>query len=141
MRYVLGSVEIEKGKVTDQMIQERMKPVAAPEPPRHDSHVSSLPAPAPQKEPQEPHPVPESRDERLEIHFLRDVQAHPDSGIAARYKRLGISVRQGQKIKAYLAADGLIDEQEIRIPTGRVLRIRLNEKGWQFLIDYLNFLN
>ena len=48
-------------------------------------------------------------------------------------RRPGISVRQGQKIKAYLAADGLIEEQEERTSTGKLLRIRLTEKGRHFL--------
>ena len=38
------------------------------------------------------------------------VQTYPGSGIAARYKRLGINVRQRQKVEAYLRADGLIEE-------------------------------
>ena len=57
----------------------------------------------------------------------------PDSGIAARYKRLGISVRQGQKIKAYLASAGLIEEEETRTATGKTLIIRLTEKGQSVL--------
>jgi hypothetical protein len=81
-----------------------------------------------------PHPGEhQEADNSLELCFLRDVQAYPDSGIAARYKRLGISVRQGQKIKAYLAAEGLIEEEKTRTVTGKLLRIRLTEKGRQLL--------
>jgi hypothetical protein len=80
--------------------------------------------------------TPETTDtqDSPEIRFLKDVQSHPDSGIAERYKRLGISVRQGQKIKAYLAADGLIEEQEERTSTGKLLRIQLTEEGRHALI-------
>ena len=38
--------------------------------------------------------------------FLNDVVAHPECGIAERYKRLGISVRQGQKLKFRLLEAG-----------------------------------
>lgn len=33
-----------------------------------------------------------------EIAFLKDIQEHPDNGLASRYERLGLSVRQGQKL-------------------------------------------
>jgi DNA-binding MarR family transcriptional regulator len=58
---------------------------------------------------------------------------HPDSGVAARYKRLGLSVRQGQKLKARLASAGLIGEQEEATKTGRIRRIRLTDKGRRLL--------
>jgi hypothetical protein len=80
-------------------------------------------------------PETEDTQDRPEIRFLKDVQDFPDSGIAGRYKRLGISVRQGQKIKAYLAADGLIEEQEERTSTGKLLRIVLTRQGQQFITD------
>ena len=127
--------EIEKGKVTDEMIQPRMKPIAAHERPGSTPPTQSQqPTAASQKEPATEQ-TPRGKDKSLETLFLKDVQAHPDSGVAARYRRWGISVRQGQKIKAYLAADGLIEEQEERTPTGKLLRIRLTEKGRQFLTD------
>ena len=37
--------------------------------------------------------------------------------------------RQGQKLKARLAQDGMIEEYEERVPTGRIRVIRLSEKG------------
>ena len=64
-----------------------------------------------------------------ELAFLADVREHPDSGIAARYKRLGISVRQGQKLKARLLDNHLIEDREIRTKTGRLRVIRLTEKA------------
>ena len=68
-----------------------------------------------------------------EIGFLTDVASYPESGVAARYKRLAISVRQGQKLKAYLAEDELIEEQETRTATGKLVRIRLTEKGRELI--------
>lgn len=61
--------------------------------------------------------------------FLRDVGAFPDSGIADRYIRLGLSVRQGQKLKDTLVRAGLIREQLETTSRGRVRVIRLTEQG------------
>ncbi|MCA9448276.1 MAG: hypothetical protein KC931_14245, partial [Candidatus Omnitrophica bacterium] len=65
-----------------------------------------------------PVPVPASPPEPLEaaldnlaLTFLKDISDHPDSGVANRYKRLGISVRQGQKLKARMVAEGLIEDR------------------------------
>lgn len=65
--------------------------------------------------------------------FLKDVQEHQDSGIAARYKRLGLSVRQGQKLKAKLLEKGQIEEYQEITPTGRLRTVRLTARGQEFL--------
>ena len=61
--------------------------------------------------------------------FLKDIQQYPDSGIASRYKRLDISVRQGQKLKAKILQQTLIEEHIKTTNTGRLKLIRLTEKG------------
>jgi len=65
----------------------------------------------------------------MERRFLEDVKNHPESGIAARYRRLGISVRQGNKLKARLMEKGLIEEDMLTTDTGRRKVIRLSEKA------------
>ena len=55
--------------------------------------------------------------------------AHPESGIAQRYKRLGISVRQGEKWKGRLVRGTWIAEAKETTRTGSIRRIRLTEKG------------
>ena len=70
-----------------------------------------------------------TKPDSLVVEFLRDVHDNPESGIAERYKRLGLSVRQGQKLKARLSQKGMIEEHEERTSTGRIRRIRLTEKG------------
>jgi len=67
--------------------------------------------------------------ENLEMAFLRDVQVCPDSGIAARYKRLGLSVRQGQKLKAAMLEKGLICQQMETNSNGRVRVTKLADKA------------
>lgn len=126
---------IEKGKITDEMIQKKTRPLL-------QTAAITQPATIPDKHEtpgiteslsQIPQEQPVTTEDSLETRFIKDVQEYPDSGIAARYKRLGISVRQGQKIKAYLAASSLIEEQETRTATGKLVRIRLTEKGREWL--------
>jgi len=61
--------------------------------------------------------------------FLEDIRDYPESGVARRYRRLGLSVRQGQKLKRKLLDDHLIEEREERTTTGRLRLIRLTEQG------------
>ena len=70
-----------------------------------------------------------SAADSLKLGFLADVANFPDSGVAERYKRLGLSVRQGQKLKDKLAGELLIQEQTQITHKGRVRVIRLTEKG------------
>ena len=65
----------------------------------------------------------------LVLAFLKDVAAHPESGIAERYKRLGVSVRQGQKVKFRLLEAHMIEDHEELTRTGRIRKIRLTDKG------------
>jgi hypothetical protein len=119
---------IEKGRVTDEQIREYMQDKVSqlgtedqvPEntaeeqlEPSGDGDGSSLGCP--------------------DIAFLQDVVDHPDGGVAARYKRLGLSGRQGQKLKTKLLEQGLIEEQLGTTQAGRLMTIRLSEQGRQRL--------
>ncbi|MCX7012072.1 MAG: DUF87 domain-containing protein [Candidatus Sumerlaeota bacterium] len=72
----------------------------------------------------------------LEIQFLDDIAHFPDSGIAKRYERLGLSVRQGQKLKERMAKEGLILDAKEITPTGAKRVVRLADKGQQALEDW-----
>jgi hypothetical protein len=63
------------------------------------------------------------------IQLLRDIQDYPDSGVAARYKRLGLSVRQGQKLKTKALELSLAHERPETTRTGRQTLTQLTEKG------------
>jgi len=108
---------IEKGKVTDSWIQERMQHIAPTivenYSPADDTAMDSV--------------LIRSADNQLG--FLKDVQEYPDSGIAARYKRLGLSVRQGQKLVAKLLDQGLIQHHQQTTKTGRLRGTRLTAKS------------
>jgi predicted transcriptional regulator len=72
----------------------------------------------------------------LALAFLRDVEAYPECGIAERYKRLGISVRQGQKLKFRLLEADLIEDHEELTHTGRIHKMRLTTKGRHFIATF-----
>lgn len=69
--------------------------------------------------------------------FLQDVALLPDSGVAARYRRLSVSCRQGEKIRHSLLDLGLIEEAEKLSPTGKTRIIRLTEKGKSWVQNHL----
>ena len=113
---------VEKGKITDNFVKGHMQdiaPVIAEEDFRlpTDTDVDST--------------MNKKADlaKNLELAFLRDVQDYPGSGIAARYKRLGLSVRQGQKLKGQALEKQLTEEGIESTGIGRINRIRLTEKG------------
>jgi hypothetical protein len=113
-----------KGRVTDAWIQERMQDIA---PAMIETHfdaerISSVAD------------VPEISD--TAVAFLKDVLEYPDSGVAARYKRLGLSVRQGQKLLAKLLEHGLIEQHPEITKTGRLNVIRLAAKGRALLSEW-----
>ena len=108
---------IEKGRVTDDHIREHMQDMA-PAIAETKLVAANLPFYSHLA-------IPNAQ----EIAFLSDIQRYPDSGVAARYKRLGLSVRQGQKLKAQLVKDGLIEEQNETTKVGRLTVIRITEKG------------
>lgn len=117
---------INKGKISDTFIKDHMQGIA-PSFPEEDFRI---PADLDAAKSKVSKPEPKTKSmENTKIAFLKDVQEYPDSGIAARYKRLGLSVRQGQKMKAKLLEDGLIEEHQETTKTGRLRVIRLTEKG------------
>lgn len=121
--------EIKKGLITDRALEIKMGASSHVDS-RHKPVVDSMSSHA---SPPVDHDGPALiADPRIPT-FLADVRDYPDSGIAARYKRLGISVRQGQKLKAGLLDRQFIEDCEIRTNTGRIRVVRLTEKGSGFL--------
>lgn len=112
---------VEKGKITDNYIMEHMQHIAPALPEQEIPSASTAVNPE----------VVESSDR--EIAFLRDIQKYPESGVAARYKRLGLSVRQGQKLISKLFETSLIKQHQETTKNGRLRVIRLTEKGKELL--------
>jgi hypothetical protein len=127
----LPEFQIEKGAVTDEEVREKMWPVLqarlkSAEMPSEWAELAGeeeledggeLQAPGGESEPD------------LEQLFLQDVREYPESGIGEGYHRLGISVRQGQRLKAELVGKGLIEEAEKKTKTGRLRVVRLTGEG------------
>lgn len=68
-----------------------------------------------------------------EMAFLKDVAVMPESGVVARYTRLGLSGRQGDKAKRGLIDHGLIEEIEKLTFRGRIKVIKLTDSGINLL--------
>jgi hypothetical protein len=117
---------IEKGRVTDEQIRQYMKGKISP----LGAEDQASDGAAAQKEGLPEDDAADSSS-HLESAFLQDVIDHPESGVAARYKRLGLSGRQGQKLKTKLIDQGLVQEQLETTHTGRRMIVRLTEKGQQ----------
>ena len=105
-------VPVKKGIVTDEMLADKMKPYISIEPANLYDDLS---------------------DNEKEL--LRDIALLPNSGVAARYHRCGLSGRQGDKIKHLLLEKGYIQEQEVISDKGKSKALRLSEKGKKVLAD------
>ncbi len=116
--------EIRKGTFDDNMVCEKMAGVI-----QNFAVEDSIKIPFPGSESETIAPAEPQRLDSREFYFLQDVRYFPNSGVAARYKRIKLSVRQGQKLKERLARQGLIQEHEERTEIGRIRFIRLTEKG------------
>jgi hypothetical protein len=66
---------------------------------------------------------------KSELALLKDIAVAPKSGIVARYTRLHLSGRQGDKVKRSLMDLGYIEETGSLIPGTRRKVLRLTEKG------------
>jgi hypothetical protein len=117
--------KIEKGKITDNYIKQHMHNIA----PAFEEEDFRLPTGNNSHQTKQTMDANAKPVEVAETAFLRDVLENPESGIAARYKRLDLSVRQGQKLKSKLLIKELIEENQETTRTGRLRVIRLTEKG------------
>jgi hypothetical protein len=113
----LPEFPVEKGLITDNCIKEHMQHIA---PVLTDEVLFT-----------EEFEVKTKIEEisEIEIALIKDIHDYPDSGIAARYKRLNLSVRQGQKLRARLINQGLIEEHLDTTNKGRLSIIHLTSKG------------
>jgi len=125
--------EIRKGVVSDEMVSERMPQVI-------DEQTFLVENADETPEPEQGYRIQQREDAPAlgptSTVFLSDVRDYPESGVAARYRRLGLSVRQGQKLKDKLLKQGLIQEHDEHTQTGRLKVVRLTEQGCQALSEH-----
>jgi hypothetical protein len=110
----IPEMPIRKGVVTDTMITDHMAGYISPD------------------EPWATPPIDVPADARA---FLADIKLMPQSGVAARYRRLGLSGRQGDRLKRALIEQGLIEEQLQSTETGRTNFLRLTVHGVHVLAE------
>jgi hypothetical protein len=120
---------IEKGKISDALIKQHMQNIAPAEPEEDFRLPNQVTVEVAKKL--------KSIDDSV-LAFLKDIQQYPDSGIAERYKRLEISVRQGQKLEANALKKDLIEEHVETTKTGRLKVIQLTQKGRAALSEFDN---
>jgi hypothetical protein len=118
---------IEKGRITDTYVKKHMQDIV----PAMAEEDFRLPA---SKDGDSTMSKKADSAKNLELAFLRDVKDYSDSGIAARYKRLSLSVRQGQKLKDQALQQSLIEETIEATKTGRLKVLQLTEKGKAMLV-------
>lgn len=68
-----------------------------------------------------------------ETALLRDIAAHPISGVTARYERLGWNPKTGNNIKDHIITKGLAGFEDVPTATGRVKILTLTKKGEELL--------
>ena len=66
-------------------------------------------------------------NERM-LAFMEDIALCPDGGVKERYKRLGLSVWQGNRIKEELIYNGWVEGQMIKVGQTRKLILRLTNE-------------
>ncbi|MFC1601666.1 hypothetical protein ACFL34_04890, partial [Candidatus Sumerlaeota bacterium] len=119
----IPKVELQKGRISDEFIAAAHRSVS------DTARLAALPKrPVLLIEAKPPRPDA-STFANWDTQLLADVKNFPESGIAQRYKRLGISVRQGQKLKSRLAEHGLIVESREKTASGAIRIIRLTAIG------------
>ena len=116
-------IDVKKGAVTDTELRRYL---------RRDKPRSARNA----LKPQAGGPV---RQVRLDDHilddqalgFLKDICAHPDDGVKARYRRLGMSGGRGNRIKEELIEDGWLQAEVIPVGRTRKTLLRLTPRAKQ----------
>jgi len=61
--------------------------------------------------------------------FIEDVLQHPDDGVKARYKRLGLSTGTANRLKDQLLAQGWLEDQTVDIGQTRKVILRLTKQS------------
>jgi len=61
--------------------------------------------------------------------FIEDVLQHPDDGVKARYKRLGLSTGTANRLKDQLLAQGWLEYQTVDIGQTRKVILRLTKQS------------
>jgi len=64
-----------------------------------------------------------------DFEFLKDVMDYQDDAVRLRYKRLGLSVDNGNRLKNQLVGTGILEEQEVKSGRTRKLLLRITREA------------
>jgi len=125
-------VEVKKGKVTDEDVKRKMQGLSdvAGEI-RTDLGESRDIRAIRAEDNMRDNQYLELREKERE--FLEDVMKYRTSGISERYKRLGLSVDEGNRIKNYLLSSNIIISSDVSTGRGRIKYLELSRKGKELL--------
>ena len=62
-----------------------------------------------------------------ELTFIEDILVHKDDGVKERYKRLGVSIGTGNRMKQQLLENGWLESEEVRVGKSRKIVLRLTK--------------
>jgi len=109
-------IRVPKGKVTDTLLAQHM----AQKKPNLEPTIKEMPSPM-----TTPKPTLVDKD----INFLKDIIEHPYAGVVERYKRLGTSRRNGNRVKERLVDTGIIKPIDIPTRSGKIVLLELTSVG------------
>jgi len=122
-------IGVQKGAVQDSAMKaEGVSADSARIPPPEAQGTDIPPARAPDKRVED-----QDRIRSEEMVLVMDVVCHPCSGVASRYRRLGLSVSRGSRLLSSLLSSSLLSSHLVTTPSGRVRYVRLEEKARQVL--------
>src|SRR5262249_46359030 len=118
----LTQTPLQKGKATDNDVQDQFATFVAQNR-RISPHVAKrTPIPPARHANEEARPSYVELDQ-ASLRLLRDIVEHATSGVAERYKRLGLRPERGTHLKNNLITSGLVREE--RITRGRATSVLL----------------
>ncbi len=112
----IPSVSVQKGSVSDAVLRAWIDSQARPAPNPSDVGVFG----GVRRVRLDDRPLSED-----ELAFLHDVVSHPDDGVKARYRRLGMSGWRGDRTKRRLVASGWLESAVVPVGTSRKVVLRL----------------
>jgi hypothetical protein len=65
----------------------------------------------------------------MELSFIEDIIAHKESGVKERYKRLGISIGTGNRLKEQLTHSGWLESEVLKMGKIRKLILRVTQQA------------
>ncbi|MFH1367951.1 MAG: ATP-binding protein [Elusimicrobiota bacterium] len=124
-------VPITKGLITDEIVKDSMKGYfSSSSPAKRDFSVNKGIS---TRHDTLPHSSEKSEIPPENRKFMIDVYENPTSNIIERYDRLGLNVREGNKIKNQLIDDGLIHAGKITTGKGMIKALHLTFKATDLL--------